>query len=121
MRISDADREAARQCLVDAYADGRLDAADLEARAAAVLGAVTADDLRAVVADLPDAAAGADLETRTTVGEAVRDTLVFVVCSAVALLVWRLTGRGFFWPLWVLVFTGLPLLAQARRLLVSRH
>jgi hypothetical protein len=37
---------------------------------------------------------------------------VFLICGAIAVLVWHLTGRGFFWPVWVLVYTGLPLLRR---------
>ena len=46
-----------------------------------------------------------------------RELLVFVVCSLTCVLLWSITGRGFFWPLWVMVYTGLPLAAMvvARR------
>lgn len=105
-RVGDLEREAARARLVEAYAAGRIDAPELESRAAAVWGAAWSAELAAVVDDLgedpaPPGGAGPRL---------VRDLLVFLICGAIAVLVWHLTGRGFFWPIWVLVYTGLPLL-----------
>lgn len=106
MRVGDLEREAARARLVEAYAAGRIDAPELESRAEAVWGAARAADLAAVVDDLgedpaPPGAAASGF---------VRDLLVFLICGAIAVVAWHLTGRGFFWPVWVLVYTGLPLL-----------
>jgi hypothetical protein len=111
-RVGDLEREAARARLVEAYAAGRIDAPELESRAERVWGAARAADLAAVVDDLgedpsPPRAAGSRF---------VRDLLVFLICGAIAVVAWHLTGRGFFWPVWVLVYTGLPLL----RFLVPR-
>ena len=105
-RVGDLEREAARARLVEAYAAGRIDAPELEARAEAVWGAARSAELAAVVDDLgeepaPPGGAGPRL---------VRDLLDFLICGAIAVLVWHLVGRGFFWPVWVLVYTGLPLL-----------
>jgi Flp pilus assembly protein TadB len=105
-RIGDLEREAARARLVEAYAAGRIDAPELESRAETVWGAARSAELAAVIDDLgedpaPPRGAGPRL---------VRDLLVFLTCGAIAVLVWHLTGRGFFWPVWVLVYTGLPLL-----------
>ena len=105
-RIGDLEREAARARLVEAYAAGRIDAPELESRAVAVWGAVRSDDLAEVVDDLGESPSPPG---RSAPGF-VRDLLVFLVCSAVALVVWHLTGRGFFWPVWVIVYTGLSLL-----------
>ncbi|NYI75414.1 DUF1707 SHOCT-like domain-containing protein [Nocardioides panzhihuensis] len=110
MRVGDLEREAARVRLVEAYAAGRLDAPELESRAAAVWGAVRAGELAAVVDDLGEGPAPPGREAL----RAVRDLLVFLVSGAIAVVVWHLTGRGFFWPLWVLVYTGLPLLRPWR-------
>lgn len=109
-RVGDLEREAARARLVEAYAAGRIDGPELEVRAAGVWTAARAVELAAVVDDLgeepaPPCAAGARY---------VRDLLVFLICGAIAVVAWRLTGRGFFWPVWVLVYTGLPLLRLRR-------
>ena len=105
-RIGDLEREAARARLVEAYALGTIDAPELESRAEKVWGAAGSADLAAVVDDL-----GEDLAPRGGAGpRLVRDLLVFLICGVIAVLVWHLTGSGFFWPVWVLVYTGLPLL-----------
>ncbi|MER7609958.1 DUF1707 domain-containing protein [Nocardioides sp. NPDC127503] len=105
-RVGDLEREAARARLVEAYAAGRIDAPELESRAETVWGAARSAELAAVVDDLrEDPARPGGAGPRH-----VRDLLVFLICGAVAVAVWHLTGRGFFWPVWVLVYTGLPLL-----------
>lgn len=111
-RVGDLEREAARARLVEAYAAGRIDARELESRAEAVWGAARAAELAAVVDDL-----GEDPAPPGVAGSRfVRDLLVFLICGAIAVVAWHVTGRGFFWPVWVLVYTGLPLL----RLLIPR-
>ncbi|MEU6135966.1 DUF1707 domain-containing protein [Nocardioides sp. NPDC047086] len=105
-RVGDLERETARTRLVEAYAAGRIDAPELESRAEAVWSAARVADLAAVVDDLgEDPAPPGAADSRF-----VRDLLVFLTCGAIAVLAWHLTGPGFFWPVWVLVYTGLPLL-----------
>ena len=106
-RVGDLEREAARARLVEAYAAGRIDALELEVRAEVVWGAARAVELAAVVDDLGEEDPPASGETGSRF---VRDLLVFLICGAIAVLAWQVTGRGFFWPVWVLVYTGLPLL-----------
>lgn len=109
-RVGDLEREAARARLVEAYAAGRLDALELESRAETVWGATRSTDLAAVVDDL-----GEDPVSSGGAGRRfVRDLLVFLICGAIAVAVWCLTGRGFFWPVWVLVYLGLPMLRPWR-------
>jgi len=105
-RVGDLEREAARARLVEAYAAGRIDAPELESRAEAVWGATRSADFAAVVDDLGEDPAPPGAANHRLV----RDLLVFLICGAIAVLVWHLTGKGFFWPVWVLVYTGLPLL-----------
>jgi hypothetical protein len=54
-RTSDADRDRAAALLREHFAAGRLDAAELDERLAAVLNAKTFGDLRRILADLPEA------------------------------------------------------------------
>lgn len=56
MRVSDADREQVAERLREHFAAGRLTSEELDERVAAALNAKTVGDLRAVMADLPDAA-----------------------------------------------------------------
>jgi len=55
LRTSDADRDRAVARLRDHFVAGRLTAAELDERLAAALNAKTFDDLRRVLADLPEA------------------------------------------------------------------
>jgi ferric-dicitrate binding protein FerR (iron transport regulator) len=108
IRATDADRERARDLLGEAYADGRLDRDELDARTSRVAGPITLGALLHLLSDLEPVRGAPAGRTRRP---AARELLGFVVCSAVCVMLWWLTGRGFFWPLWVLVFTGLPPLA----------
>src|SRR5215472_10649461 len=53
VRASDADRDAAAEALADAVASGRLSLAEHSSRLDAMYAAVTANEVAAVVADLP--------------------------------------------------------------------
>ncbi|MDF1602306.1 DUF1707 domain-containing protein [Nocardioides sp. YIM 152315] len=108
IRATDADRERAGDLFAAAYADGRLDRGELDVRTAEVAGPVTLGTLLHLLSDLEPVRAAPTGRTRRPT---VRELLAFVVCSAACVLLWWLTGRGFFWPLWVVVFTGLPPLA----------
>ena len=54
LRVGDAERDATVELLNRHYADGRLTALEREERTAVALTARTADDLSALLADLPD-------------------------------------------------------------------
>lgn len=54
MRVSDADRERVAERLREHFAAGRLTSEELDERVATALGAKTAGELRAVLADLPE-------------------------------------------------------------------
>lgn len=61
MRAADRDREEAVEILREAYAEGRLDQAELDERTDAALRARTWGELRRLTADIPPPAPGADL------------------------------------------------------------
>lgn len=131
LRASDADRDVVQALLSDAYADGRLTPVEHDQRAAALARSRTLGDLRALVVDLvPEwedgtddpAEAGVDtgVDTRAEVGAEApasadrssrwRRLPGFLVPSAACVLLWRFAAPGLFWPLWVILYTGLPLL-----------
>ncbi|MBO0804669.1 MAG: DUF1707 domain-containing protein [Nocardiopsaceae bacterium] len=60
MRAADWDREAIMEILREAYAEGRLDQAELDERTDAALRARTLGELRRLTADIPPPAPGAD-------------------------------------------------------------
>ena len=115
MRASDADREIVRAMLADAYADGRLTREEYD-------GSRTLGEMPALVTDLvppdgpPTAPAPllpADLRTRGArkwrrdVEESVA---AFLVPSIICTVIWiAITGGGFFWPVFPMLFLGLNL------------
>ena len=122
LRVSDTDRERARAALIQAYAEGRLRTVELEERAASTFAAVTRADLDELVADLvprgPDVGPDVGPDLGPDVG-ADRDWLqeasIAVALSVAAIVLWLLTGRGFFWPLWMIVYAGMPTAVRAWR------
>lgn len=130
LRASDADRAVVQEVLTEAYADGRLDREELDTRAASADAARTLGELPALVRDLvPEpgpASAGLvpmprdELERRAAekyLSDRREAFLEFVGPSLVCVVIWALTGAGFFWPGFVLVFTFLNVL----RVLVNRR
>ena len=71
LRVSDSDRELTLERLRDALAEGRIDAADFDARTDRTLQARTAGELAEVTADLPDRT-GQVLELRGVFGSVKR-------------------------------------------------
>jgi hypothetical protein len=62
LRIGDRERDAVTEALHDAFAQGRIDRAELDERLTATLSAKTAADLRRVTDDLPASDSLADWE-----------------------------------------------------------
>lgn len=109
LRASDADRGLVQHVLSQAYAEGRLTPVEHGQRAEALWTATTLGDLRALLLDLvperdpvtPSAAAYGRARRRLW--------LTFLVSSIACVLMWRFAAPGLFWPVWVIVYTGLPL------------
>jgi hypothetical protein len=40
------------------------------------------------------------------------DAEVFAVASSICVAIWLMTGAGYFWPMWVMLGTGIPVLVQ---------
>ena len=114
LRAAQADRERALGLVSEAYADGRLDRDELEARVEHLSGRLTLGELTLLVADLEPTTAPhheASGGTASTRRPSLAELVVLLGSSLACLLVWQLSGRGFFWPLWVFVYTGLPVAA----------
>lgn len=126
LRASDADREVVRQALADAFADGRLDAEELETRSEAAAAARTLGELPALVGDLTPAELpgrqGIPLSASEIEHQAIaawhrnrrQAVWTFFSASLVCWVIWFATGLGsqgwdapFPWPLFVMLGTGL--------------
>jgi|GEM_PF-1842901 len=47
-----------------------------------------------------------------------RHLVSFLATSAVCVIIWLFGGLGYFWPIWVIIFMGIPLFIEAYRLRV---
>lgn len=127
LRAADVDRAVIHHALTEAYADGRLDREEFDARAEAVLAARTLGELPQLVEDLvptgtTDAASlvGADLRQQAVERwERTRREARwrFLVASLVCWTIWLVGSLGpdgfdpyFAWPIFVTLGTGIPLL-----------
>jgi hypothetical protein len=122
IRVSDAERERLVEELHEHTVAGRLTAEEYEQRLGAVYAARTRSDLDALRTDLPvsTVAARAALVQRKSrlrrrlAQEAGGGATASLVCVGI----WLASGaNGAFWPIWVIVFTLLPLLRDSWRLL----
>jgi Domain of unknown function (DUF1707)/2TM domain len=121
LRASDADRERFVEALRQHHADGRLTGEELAERTERAYAARTLGDLDALATDLPplqpptpaapppDRAPAAGLPPRmrppgprraAAKVTLVRSILWFGMISVVLLVVWAMTGRDYFWPVW---------------------
>jgi len=117
-RVSDAEREAVVEQLRLNTTDGRLDFAEFEERVAYALSARTGGQLAAVLHDLPHVESPEQALARRR--RAVRSILTpYVIVNMFLVLVWAVSGLGYFWPVWPILGWGLgvvfALAAIARR------
>jgi hypothetical protein len=119
-RASDAEREATAERLRVAGGDGRLEPEELEERLDAAYSARTVGELAELTRDLPQPGAAAPKPARVQQSQAVRARLAsFIVVNTICIAIWAASGaEGGFWPIWVILGTGIGLFATVvRRLL----
>ncbi|WP_284535353.1 DUF1707 SHOCT-like domain-containing protein [Nocardioides sp. T2.26MG-1] len=142
LRASDADRDVVHQVLTEAYADGRLDREEFDARSTAVGNARTLGDLPALLEGLVAATTGTlvpfggpgeglltpvQIEERSVAKwrEERRSALMgFVFASVLTWTIWAaVMFGGFPWPLFVMLGTGINAVrtAASRDDIVSRE
>lgn len=122
IRVSDAEREQLVEELHEHTVAGRLTAEELEERLGAVYAARTRDHLDALRADLPISTVAvrqALVERKSRLRRRlVQEAGGSATASLVCVGVWLASGaQGDFWPIWVILFTGLPSLRDSWRLL----
>jgi len=106
LRASDTERESTVDLLREHGAAGRLDVDELEQRVGAAYAARTHGDLSALLADLP-----ARTPARVVAGPRRHDNGWggFLAVNLVLVAIWAVTGAGYFWPAWVMVWWGFAL------------
>jgi hypothetical protein len=132
LRASDADRERVVGELRRHLTDGRLDLAEFEERAGQAYAARTIGDLTPLLADLPRLRAtsggppvrAGSPEARVRRGRAVARPgdrkdwppelasyfRFWVALAVMFVVIWALAGGGYFWPVWPMFGTGVPML-----------
>jgi Domain of unknown function (DUF1707)/2TM domain len=110
LRVSDADREQFVEALRQHHAEGRLTVEELSERTERAYAATTFGDLDALATDLPPIRpASADLPRRlqppgpkraAAKANLVRSVVWYGMISVVLIVVWALSGRDYFWPVW---------------------
>jgi hypothetical protein len=122
LRVADADREELAEELRDHVVAGTLTAEEFEERVGRAYKASTRGELAALKADLPmsPAAVQRSLEARRAHlrRRILQEGGGGLGISAVCIAIWVANGAsGSFWPVWVILFTLLPLIPDAWRLL----
>jgi hypothetical protein len=113
LRASDAEREAVVARLREHGAAGRLDVDELEERVGAAYAARTHGELARLLDDLP-ALRGPLPQTQGAPRQAVApgqrrlsdELRVFVGVNLLLVAIWALSGAGYFWPVWVMIWWG---------------
>ena len=122
MRIADADRERLAGELREHMVAGRLSDEELEERVALAYQAKTQADLDALRADLPLSPATIEQSLKER-RKHLRRRLAqeaggSLTASGVCVAIWLAAGaHGQFWPIWVIVFTLLPIVRDGWALL----
>jgi hypothetical protein len=117
LRASDDERESIVNELREHGAAGRLDVEELEQRVAAAYTARTHGELGALLADLPrtsPARRPAPAPVRHFPGHGHGHGWGgFLQVNALLIAIWAVSGAGYFWPAWVMVWWAFALLLKS--------
>jgi hypothetical protein len=122
LRVADADRERVIDELREHMLVGRLTPEEFEERLGSAYKASTRADLDALRVDLPMSPVAVERALaerkrrlhRRLLQEAAGSASASLVCVAI----WLAAGaNGSFWPIWVIIFTLVPLVRDGSRLL----
>ena len=119
IRVSDADRDETVSRLRAAAAEGRLDMQELEQRVERAYASKLRRDLAALVDDLP----GERLRrARDLNAAAFREHLrTYLSVMALLVVIWALTGMGYFWPVWPALGWGIGVFSHRSTVRPSRR
>jgi hypothetical protein len=106
LRASDAERERTASTLREHAAVGRLDVDELAERLEIAYSARARSELDALLADLPRADPSAKQLSFSL------HRSVYVLVSVGMVVIWALTGAGYFWPVWPMMGWGIGVLSH---------
>jgi Domain of unknown function (DUF1707)/2TM domain len=108
-RVSDAEREKLAQTLREHASQGRLSVDELSERLDRAYAARTQGELSALVADLPS------VPPRVRRRPVLHGELAaYVAVNLMLIVIWAVTGAGYFWPIWPLLGWGIGLVTGIR-------
>jgi len=107
LRASDEDRESTVSQLREHGTAGRLDVDELEQRSGSAYAARTHGELADLLADLPGQVVRRSSTPRRWRGG--HEWAGFLQVNFLLIAIWALSGAGYFWPAWVIVWWGLAL------------
>ena len=110
LRASDDEREATVTQLRGHATAGRLDVVELEQRVGAAYAARTHGELAALLEDLPGRPAPGRSAPQPRRGH---EWSGFLQVNVLLVAIWALSGAGYFWPAWVIVWWGVALLMRS--------
>src|SRR3954469_4099307 len=112
VRASDAEREEVITALRTHAGDGRLDVEELDQR---IEAAYAAKPRRALVA-LTDALPRPPRPRREERREFAEHLRFYLSVMALLVVIWALTGMGYFWPIWPMLGWGLGIVSHTNAL-----
>jgi hypothetical protein len=112
LRASTAERDRAVDRLRRHAGEGRLEVEELEERLEAALRARTRGELDALFADLPRRRSAPRDSRRRKRSRAVAS---YLPVMALMVVIWALTGMGYFWPVWPIMGMAIGLMSPGGR------
>ena len=109
VRASDAERERTIGHLRTQAGEGRLSVEELDTRIEQAYAATTRRDLAALTADLPRPRRPRP-DARAEFREHLR---TYLSVMALLVVIWALTGMGYFWPVWPALGWGIGIVSHA--------
>jgi Domain of unknown function (DUF1707)/2TM domain len=109
LRASDAERERLVEHLRTHAGEGRLTVEELDERLERVYAATTRAELAALTADLPQPRRPRP-DARAEFREHLR---TYLSVMALLVVIWALTGMGYFWPVWPALGWGIGIASHA--------
>jgi hypothetical protein len=117
VRASDAERERVVSLLREHAGEGRLDIEELAARLDRAYSARTRDDLARLTDDLPDPPPRSPRKGDGRRRELVDLIAPFVTVNLLLVVIWALTGAGYFWPMWPILGWGVGVVSHGSKTL----